>query len=268
MVESNRHLDACSRSDTSVMTEGGLLVINKPAGPSSMKIVANVRARAGGIRTGHAGTLDPLATGVLVLALGRATRSLDSIMATDKKYRTVIDLSAFTTTDDAEYEFAHAEPLRSARTPNPPARTDVSVAAPPTPEQIELALNAFTGEILQTPPPYSAIKIHGKRAYARARQGESLSMPPRKVAVHSITLIEYAYPLLTLDIHCEKGFYVRAFARAIGEHLNTGGFCRAIHRTAVGPFTIDMSKSLDQVPARISQVDLISMAEVRNFLKS
>ncbi len=209
----------------------GLLVLDKPSGLTSMTAVAIVRRRVGA-KAGHAGTLDPLATGVLVIAVGAATRSLDQFMRTRKGYRTEIDLSAFTATDDREAE------------PEP-----VSVATPPTRDDIAAVLAArFTGEFLQTPPAFSAKKVDGKRAYKTARAGGDPKLEPRPVTVHSIELEAYDWPIATVALTCDKGFYVRSLARELGGALGTGGHCASIRRTAVGPFTLDDSIGLDDLP--------------------
>ena len=200
----------------------GFLVVDKPPGMSSMRAVAIVRRKAGGVKTGHAGTLDPLATGVLVLALGRATKAIELMMATTKRYRTVIDLSAFTSTDDREGD-----------------RTEIKGCTPPSADEIAEALTRFDGQIMQKPPIFSAMKINGRRAYKLARGGAAPVMKPRPVEVHSIDLVRYAWPEVELDLHVGKGFYVRSLARDLGEALGTGGHCASIRRTAVGPFTLE-----------------------------
>ena len=221
----------------------GILAIDKPVGFSSMKAVAIVRRRAGGVRTGHAGTLDPLATGVLVLALGKCTKQLAGLMATEKRYLTTIDLSAFTDTDD----------LEGVRTEVPLGGTGAATIAP-TRAEIETVLAAqFTGEVLQRPPVFSAMKIGGRRAYKMARKGQTPEMHPRPVTIHSIVVTHYEWPLLSLDIHCAKGTYVRSIARELGGVLGTGGHCTMIRRTAVGAFTIDQAVPMDAVPEVITQ---------------
>jgi tRNA pseudouridine55 synthase len=226
----------------------GILSLDKPLGFSSMKAVAIVRRRAGGTRTGHAGTLDPLATGVLVLALGKCTRQIESLMATDKRYLTTIDLTAFTTTDDVEGERTEV-PLGSAEGGAPGSRTE-----PPTRAEIESLLAArFTGTVMQRPPAFSAMKVGGRRAYALARKGQAPELPPRPVAIHAIDVTDYAWPLLSLDIRCGKGTYVRSIARELGQAIGTGGHCTMIRRTAVGAFTIDRAVPLDALPERITQ---------------
>lgn len=219
----------------------GFLVLDKPLRLSSMQAVARVRRRAGGAKTGHAGTLDPLATGVLVLGLGRpATRHLQALMGTDKRYHTEIDLSAFTATDDREAE------------PEP-----VPVDAPPTDDRLLAALDRFTGEIMQRPPAYSAMKVGGRRSYALARKGRDVELAPRPVRVHSIDLLRYEWPLVELDVRCAKGTYVRSLARDLGVALGTGGHCASIRRTAVGPFTLDLATTLDDLPDPLDASDLI-----------
>ncbi len=231
---------ANKRSRTSV---NGVLVVDKPVGPSSMAVVSVVRARAGGARTGHAGTLDPLAEGVLVVALGRATKSIDQLMATDKRYRTEIDLSAFTDTDDLEGQ-----------------RREVEVA-PPSEHDVRGALQRFLGTIMQRPPARSAVKVGGRRAYDLARRGESVELAPRPVDVHGLELVRYEWPALVLDVRCGKGTYIRSLARDLGLALGTGGHCRTLRRTAVGPFTEAEAVKLDDVPAPLEQGDLIPLDE-------
>jgi tRNA pseudouridine55 synthase len=162
-------------------------------------------------------------------------------MATAKRYRTVIDLSAFTSTDDCEGE-----------------REEVAVATPPAIGAIRDALVRFTGRQRQRPPAFSAVKVGGRRAYALARRGKTPEIAEREVVVHGIELVEYAWPLLAIDVHCTKGFYVRSLARDLGRALGTGGHCRSIRRTAVGPFTIAMAVAVDRVPDPLGAEDLIS----------
>ena len=221
----------------------GILSLDKPLGFSSMKAVAIVRRRAGGARTGHAGTLDPLATGVLVLALGKCTRQIESLMATEKRYLTTIDMTAFTTTDDVEGE-------RNEVVLGTPGARD---AAPARAEIEALLAERFAGTVMQRPPAFSAMKVGGRRAYALARKGETPELAPRPVTIHSITVTDYAWPLLSLDIHCGKGTYVRSIARELGQALGTGGHCTMIRRTAVGAFTIDRAVSMDALPEKITQ---------------
>jgi tRNA pseudouridine55 synthase len=223
----------------------GFLLVDKPLGLSSMQAVARVRRAAAGARTGHAGTLDPLATGLLVVAIGRATRSLKHLTGLDKRYHTDIDLSAFTTTDDMEGE-----------------RENVNVVAPPARDDIERALHGFTGEILQTPPAFSAVKIAGRRAYKLARRGLPPEMPPRHVTLHDAVITHYAWPKLGLELHTGSGFYVRSLARDLGKSLGTGGHCASIRRTAVGPFSLDEAMTLEGLPGQLNQSDLLPVEDV------
>lgn len=235
----------------------GLVVLDKPLAISSAKAVAIVKRRlrnAGlpkSIKVGHAGTLDPLASGVLLVLVGKATRLQDSFMAGEKRYLADVDLSAFTTTDDAEGE-----------------RDEITVESPPTRGHIERVLaDHFTGTIQQTPPAFSAIKIGGRRAYAEARSGRSVQLEPRPVTIHDITITSYDFPRLTLDIRCAKGTYIRSIARDLGRALQTGGTLSALRRTAVGPFSIDQAVTLDTLPDPLTPTDLTTTPETQALLK-
>jgi tRNA pseudouridine55 synthase len=221
----------------------GIFALDKPAGMTSMQAVALVRRRAGGTRTGHAGTLDPLATGVLVIALGKCTRQIESLMATDKRYETVIDLSAFTTTDDVEGPRTEVVPGTPGAAASRPSRDDVA----------RILAGRFTGTVLQRPPAFSAMKVGGRRAYALARRGQAPELAPRPVRIDSIEMLGYEWPRLSLDIRCGKGTYVRSIARELGEALGTGGHCASIRRTAVGAFTIDRAVTVDVLPERLTE---------------
>ncbi|MCH2132250.1 MAG: tRNA pseudouridine(55) synthase TruB [Phycisphaerales bacterium] len=234
----------------------GFLVLDKPYGLSSMKALSRVRVlardTARGAKTGHAGTLDPLATGILVIGVGRpATRLLSRVMAASKRYRTEVDLSAFSPSDDLERE------------PEP-----VAVETPPDRADVERALLQFHGHIQQAPPAFSAIKVDGRRAYLLARDRKLDALPDRPVHVRDISLVDYEWPVATIDIHCGKGFYVRSLARDLGVALDTGGYCRAIRRTAVGPFTLDVAWSLADLPDKITQSDLVSIDDALDQLKA
>ena len=210
---------------------GGIVILDKPPTMSSMRAVTIVKRRTG-CKAGHAGTLDPLATGVLVVGVGSATRILDQLMRTQKKYHTTIDLSAFTPTDDVEGD-----------------REEIDVASPPTHEVIEALLHErFTGSYLQQPPSFSAKKVDGRRAYKLARKGITPVLEPREVHVHSIELVSYEWPMLDVHVHSEHGFYVRSLARELGAELHTGGHCATIRRTAVGPFTLSEATDPDALP--------------------
>ena len=210
----------------------GLLIIDKPAGVSSFAVCREIRRRSGGAKVGHAGTLDPFATGVLVLALGAATRSIPSLMATQKRYTATLDLARFSTTDDPEGEITPAPGA------SPPQRTD-----------LRSALDRLTGTIEQRPPIFSAIHIDGRRAYQLARRGQLTERPPaRTVTVHSIEIVSCDWPSLTLDVRCGKGVYIRSLARDLGESLGIGGMLTALRRTAVGAHRIEDAQALADVP--------------------
>ncbi len=224
----------------------GLLIIDKPIGPTSMDICARVRTRlrrAGApkrVKVGHAGTLDPLATGVLVVLVGKATRLSDRLMATRKGYLTTIDLSCFSTTDDAEGE-----------------KTPVEIASPPTRAQIDGAIPSFVGTIMQAPPAFSAIKVAGRAAYKDARAGRPLDLPARPVTITAIRVMDYTFPLLTLEIDCGKGVYIRSLARDLGRALGTGGTLAALRRTRVGDYTLENSRTMASLPDAMAQTDLL-----------
>lgn len=212
----------------------GIVVLDKPSGISSMTAIAIVRRKTG-LKAGHAGTLDPLATGVLVVGLGRATKTLERFMKTRKTYRTDIDLSAFTATDDREGD-----------------REEVDVRNPPDRKDVERTLaENFTGTFPQIPPDFSAKKVEGRRAYATARRGESPKLESRPVHVHRIELLDLAWPIATVEVVSEKGFYVRSLARDLGRALGTGGHCASIRRTAVGPFTIEEATDPEEMPVPV-----------------
>lgn len=220
----------------------GILVLDKELGMSSMRAVEIARRRAGRAKAGHAGTLDPLATGILVVAFGRATKAIDLLMATEKRYETDIDLSAFTSTDDREGE-----------------RREVAVAAPPTREAVERALAGFVGTIAQRPPAFSAVHVGGKRAYALARADAPPELPPRSVVAHEVSLLAYEWPIARVAIRSGKGFYVRSLARDLGVALGTGGHCATLRRTAVGPFTLAQARTLTALPERIDESCLVPL---------
>ena len=217
----------------------GLFIVDKPKGWSSMDVVRTVRNSAGFVKTGHAGTLDPLATGVIVCCIGKATRSVEAIMNMPKVYETTIDLSAFTNTDDGEGE-----------------REEVAVETPPTEAAIRELLPRFIGTIEQRPPLYSAVHVDVKRAYKMARKGQEVEIPTREVQCDGIELLDYTWPILKLRVACGRGFYVRSLARDVGQALETGGYLTELVRTAVGPYTIEDAADEARMKQPISQFDL------------
>jgi tRNA pseudouridine55 synthase len=196
-------------------------------------VVAKVRRLASQKRVGHAGTLDPMASGVLPVLLGRATRLADFIQQGRKAYSATIQLGAATDTDDAEGTVIREYPI-------PPLSEDL----------LREALSKFEGEILQLPPAYSALKIAGQRAYAVARRGEDVNLAPRPVTIHQICLKTWSPTELTLEVTCSKGTYIRALARDIAVALGTVGHLTALVRTQVGSFCLDSAVSLDDIATR------------------
>ncbi len=212
----------------------GLLILDKPLTATSARCCGIMRKRSSGGKVGHAGTLDPLATGVLVLCLGKATKLSERVMGTGKAYRAAVDLSARSASDDLETE---------------PEPVDVAPHDRPTRQGIESLLEReFTGVIQQAPPTFSAVHIDGKRAYTLARAGKAPEMERRPVRIDAVTVAEYRWPLLELDIACGKGTYIRSLARDIGLALRTGGMLTALRRTRVGPFTAEQAFTMNAVP--------------------
>ncbi len=214
----------------------GILVIDKPIGPTSHDIVALVRRLAATKRVGHGGTLDPFASGVLPVFLGRGTRVVEFHLGDDKAYRATICFGASSSTDDLEGE------LTPAAGP-PPAEGDVRAA-----------MARFSGPISQRPPAYSAIKVGGRRAYAMARAGETVTLAERSVTIHDLTLVSWdesdpERPIAIVDVRCSAGTYIRALARDLGERLGGGAYLGALRRTAAGPFGEEDAVSLDAVRA-------------------
>ena len=190
----------------------GVALVDKPAGPSSFAIVAQIR-RVTGARTGHAGTLDPFATGLLLLLSGRSTKLTPRLVGLDKRYLTEIDLRARTSTGDPEGEVVEA-------------------LEPPAEAELERRLATLRGEIELPIPAASAVKINGERAYALARRGVEVEMPLRRSTVYELDVVAFSGETVTLDLRVSSGTYVRAIAHALGGH------CRTLRRTAVGPFDV------------------------------
>ncbi len=206
----------------------GFLNIDKPPDMTSFDVVRVLRRAAGIRRVGHAGTLDRPATGVLPVALGPSTRLIEALMDARKRYRARITLGVETDTYDAAGEVQ--------------ASCDASGV---TPSDVEAALEAFRGELMQLPPAFSAVKIDGERAWRAARRGEQPQLEPRPVTVYELTLGACELPELEIDVECSKGFYMRSLAHDLGEALGVGGHLASLSRTAVGPFRLDDAVALD-----------------------
>jgi tRNA pseudouridine55 synthase len=225
----------------------GLVVVDKPAGLTSHDVVARVRRLAGTRKVGHAGTLDPMATGVLVLGVNRATRLLGHLMLTEKAYAATIRLGVATTTDDAEGETT--------------AVVSATHLEEPT---VRAALAEFVGDIEQVPTAVSAIKIDGKRAYQRVRDGEDVELKARPVTIHELTVLDVRPAGETLDIdvsvRCSSGTYIRAIARDLGAALGVGGHLTALRRTAVGAFGLDLAHTLEQLGEEFTMLPIADAA--------
>ncbi|WP_369201348.1 tRNA pseudouridine(55) synthase TruB [Streptomyces sp. PU-14G] len=222
---------------------GGLLVVDKPAGFTSHDVVAKLRGMARTRRVGHAGTLDPMATGVLVLGTERATRLLGHLALTEKEYVATVRLGQETVTEDAEGEITGAKGAKGLER-----------------ERVDAAVAALTGRIEQVPSAVSAVKVDGKRAYARVREGEEVELAARPVTVSSFLVhdvreeaAEDGTPVtdLLVSVVCSSGTYVRALARDLGAALGTGGHLTALRRTRVGPYGLDGAHTLAQLQERV-----------------
>lgn len=222
----------------------GLLVVDKPAGMTSRDAVNRAqRWFPRGTKIGHTGTLDPLATGVLVVCVGAATRLADYVQAMGKSYASRFRLGATSTSDDADGTVA-----------------DGPAVPPPPREQIDAALSAFVGVVEQVPPAVSALKVGGRRAHDLARQGKEFALSARPVRIDAIRVVGYGWPFLDVEVDCGKGTYIRSIARDLGAALGCGGLVQTLRRTRVGPFTAEQGVRVDAPPADLGAV-LRPMAE-------
>lgn len=216
------------------MIDDGILLIDKPADMSSFGVVARVRRvltqHAGKkVKVGHTGTLDPFATGLMILVIGKECKNAGNYSKLDKIYEATIRLGQTSTTGDPEGEI-----------------TDVSNKQPARAE-IEKVLATLTGDIMQRPPIFSALKIGGQRAYKLARKGEIVEIPERQVTIHSLELVEYSYPELKIRTHVSSGTYIRSLADDIGKALDTGAYCSQLRRTVISKWTIEDAKQLSDL---------------------
>ncbi len=205
----------------------GVLVIDKPTGMTSHDVVNVVRRGTGIRRVGHTGTLDPRASGVLVILVGPAVRLSEYISASDKRYQAIIRMGTATDTYDAEGAFTREE-----------------VTVDVTEEQFEAELKKFEGEVEQTPPAYSAVKVNGRKAYEMARKGEEVELEPRIIQVHHLEVLEWATPEVVVDVHCSSGTYIRSLANDLGEVLGCGAYLVGLRRTKNGRFSLRDSTPL------------------------
>jgi tRNA pseudouridine55 synthase len=215
----------------------GILNLNKPAGISSRQAIDHVKRLVRPTKVGHAGTLDPLASGVLVVCIGQTTRLVQFIQQMPKRYRAEFLLGRTSPTEDIEGEITVLA--------NPP----IAAIA-----QLNLACQRFTGNIEQRPPAFSALKVAGRRAYAIARRGQEVQLAPRPVTIHELAVVDYHYPHLLLDIRCSAGTYVRSLGRDLAESLGTGAVMSALVRTEVGSFHLDRAIDLqDLTPSTLRE---------------
>ncbi len=208
----------------------GLWLVDKPVGISSFGVVARLRRLTGIRKVGHAGTLDPLASGLMLVLAGKDfTRQADTLLKLDKSYFVEIKLGETSTTDDMEGDKLTISDRK------------------PTLQEIKTAITELTGEIIQTPPIFSAIKVGGKRAYKMARSGQTPEMPAREVTVGGWHDIEYQYPYLRATIDVSSGTYIRSLARSLGDAVGTGGYITALRRLTVGPYLLEDAVALDKL---------------------
>lgn len=217
-----------------------VLLIDKPKGWTSFDVVGKTRSRlrqetGQKVKVGHAGTLDPLATGLLIVLVGKATKRQDSFMKQDKVYEVVMKLGQTSTTADEEGE-----------------KTAVSDRQPSQEEVIQ-AIQQFTGQINQVPPAYSAIKIDGQRAYKLAREGKEVVIEPRQVTIHEITDITYTYPLISFTANVSSGTYIRSLVTGIGEALGVGAYMTDLRRTSIGDYSVADAVAPNEVTTSIDK---------------
>lgn len=213
------------------VTTNGTLLIDKPAGMTSFGVVARIRRvlseQAGHkVKVGHTGTLDPFATGLMILTIGAECKNAERYSKLDKVYEAVFQIGQTSSTGDTEGDI-----------------TDVS-AKQPTSSELQQVISQFTGEITQRPPVFSAIKIGGQRAYKLARSGQKVDMPERKVQVYELELLNYTYPLVSIRAHVSSGTYIRSLAVDMGEALGVGAYCQGLRRTSINEWSVADAQSL------------------------
>jgi tRNA pseudouridine55 synthase len=213
---------------------GEVLLVDKPSGWTSFDVVNKLRRAAGGLKMGHAGTLDPMATGLLIICTGKKRKEIDKFTGLDKEYIAEVRLGIRTASFDTE-----TEPVEERSTEGV------------TEEQIRTVLREFTGPQMQMPPMWSAVKIRGKRLYEHARKGVEIDRPARPIVVHELELVECAVPRLVLRIACTKGTYVRSLANDIGLRLGCGACLTGLRRTRIGPYGVDDAFAVAQAVAHL-----------------
>ena len=221
----------------------GVLVVDKPIGLTSHDVVQIIRKGTNIRRAGHTGTLDPRASGVLVVLIGPAVRLSEYVSASDKRYQAIVRLGTTTDTYDGDGSVTSSSPVNIAE------------------EQFEKTLKQFIGEIEQVPPPYSAVKVKGRKAYEMAREGEEVDLLPRKINVYNLELLEWAPPEAVIDVYCSSGTYVRSLANDLGKSLGCGAYLVGLRRTKSGRFTLR-----DAVPLRPGQENIIGSRHADQYL--
>lgn len=223
----------------------GILLVDKPVGPTSMDVCRRVRRAcrrgglARGLKVGHGGTLDPMASGLVVTLIGKSTRLCEAVMAGTKEYIAEVDLAHVSESCDLE-----SEPVA------------VAIEKRPGEADVREACARFRGMVEQRPPAHSAVRVDGRRAYELAREGTSVEMPARLVRIDDVTLERFEWPMATIKIVCGKGTYIRSLARDLGATLGVGGMLRGLRRTKVGPFDVEDALPLDDLPEVIGQEHL------------
>ncbi|HEX6257945.1 MAG TPA: tRNA pseudouridine(55) synthase TruB [Candidatus Saccharimonadales bacterium] len=220
-----------------------MIIIDKPSGMTSFGVVARVRRRLSEVagkkvKVGHTGTLDPFATGVMVLLVGKACKRAGELSKKAKTYEATITLGQSSTTGDPEGEISLID------------------GPVPTREELEGVLKQFTGEVTQTPPMFSAIKINGQRAYKLARKGEIVEIPSRTVTIYSLELLEYNFPVVKIRTHVSSGTYIRTLAQDIGKALDTAAYCSELRRTTVDKWTVDQAVEIEDCVAALQPLEM------------
>lgn len=218
------------------MKSGSMVMVDKPYGWTSFDVIRKLRAASGIRKIGHAGTLDPLATGLLILCTGKKTKEIDQYQSMEKEYEGTLVLGKTTPSVDLETAFDSEQ--------------DCSLV---TTQQIKDAAREFTGNIEQIPPSYSAIKVKGQRVYEKARRGETVILPPRQVEVKEFEILRYEIPEVLFRVVCSKGTYIRSLVRDLGERLQVGAYLSTLSRTRIGPHQLSMAYNMDELVKQISQ---------------
>ena len=234
------------------MKNDGIVIVNKEGGISSQGVVSRVKRLFGSAKAGHTGTLDPLATGVLIVCTGRATKRIDELQAHVKEYVATVKLGATTPSFDLETEIDASYPWEHV-----------------TREEVERVLQErFTGSIEQVPPAFSACKVDGKRAYKMARKGREVELKAQTLIIDEIELLDCSLPEITIRVVCSKGTYIRALARDIGEALGSGAHLTALRRTRVGAVRVEQCMAVDELKHRLSEAEYVSQEEALQQLQN